>query len=79
MKLTYIRNNIQFNILKGSDMAMFGVENNDKQNDEIYNYQLGRYISSNEAVWRILGISKNYYMIKIIFENDYIISRFQYS
>lgn len=58
---------------------MFGVENNDKQNDEIYNYQLGRYISSNEAVWRILGISKNYYMIKIIFENDYIISRFQYS
>ncbi|XP_036343195.1 uncharacterized protein LOC118752408 [Rhagoletis pomonella] len=39
-------------INKGSDMAVFGVAN---QNDEITNYQMGRYISSNEAVWRILS------------------------
>lgn len=43
---------------------MFGVENNDKEKDEIYNYQLGRYISSNEAVWRIFGISENYFRSK---------------
>ncbi|XP_046660821.1 uncharacterized protein LOC124354421 [Homalodisca vitripennis] len=39
-------------INKGSDMAMFGVSND---NDEISLYQMGRYISSNEAVWRILS------------------------
>lgn len=39
-------------INKGSDMAMFGVTN---ENDEITLYQMGRYISSNEAVWRILS------------------------
>ncbi|XP_049308668.1 uncharacterized protein LOC125777626 [Bactrocera dorsalis] len=39
---------------KGSDMAVFGVapENN---HDEILQYQMGRYISTNEAVWRILS------------------------
>ncbi|XP_031333941.1 uncharacterized protein LOC116163953 [Photinus pyralis] len=39
---------------KGSDMAIFGVapENN---LDEIRQYQLGRYISSNEAIWRIFA------------------------
>ncbi|XP_054091759.1 uncharacterized protein LOC128923523 [Zeugodacus cucurbitae] len=38
---------------KGSYMAVFGVapENN---HDEILQYQMGRYISTNEAVWRIL-------------------------
>ncbi|XP_073995589.1 uncharacterized protein [Rhodnius prolixus] len=42
---------------KGSDMAVFRIENNNvhspplNQNDEITNYQIGRYISSNEAVW----------------------------
>ena len=41
---------------KGSDMAIFAVQNiND--NDEITRYQMGRYISSNEAVWRILSFS----------------------
>ncbi|XP_074000087.1 uncharacterized protein [Rhodnius prolixus] len=46
---------------KGSDMAVFWIENNNvhspplNQNDEITNYQIGRYISSNEAVWRIFG------------------------
>lgn len=39
---------------KGSDMAVFGVANT---NDEINQYQMGRYISSNEAVWRILSFS----------------------
>lgn len=39
-------------VTKGSDMAMFTVRN---ENDEITNYQMARYISSNEAVWRIFG------------------------
>ncbi|CAF1544942.1 unnamed protein product [Adineta ricciae] len=39
---------------KGSDQAVFGLEK-DKTVDEIKHYQLGRYISSNEAVWRILS------------------------
>jgi len=30
---------------------MFAVQNE----DEIENYQNGRYVSSNEAIWRILG------------------------
>ncbi|CAH1099330.1 unnamed protein product [Psylliodes chrysocephalus] len=44
---------------KGSDMVVFRIENTNvnapplNQNDEITNYQIGRYISSNEAVWRI--------------------------
>ncbi|XP_044575238.1 uncharacterized protein LOC123259042 [Cotesia glomerata] len=46
---------------KGSDMAVFRVENTNvhsppvNENDEITIYQIGRYISSNEAVWRIFG------------------------
>ncbi|XP_036340118.1 uncharacterized protein LOC118749422 [Rhagoletis pomonella] len=39
---------------KGSDMAIFGVAG-DNRNDEITQYQMGRYISSNEAVWRIMS------------------------
>ena len=39
---------------KGTDMAVFGL-NSQKTNNEVIQYQLGRYISSNEAVWRILG------------------------
>ncbi|GFW18545.1 ATP-dependent DNA helicase [Trichonephila clavipes] len=42
-------------INKGSDMAVFGVGNVAAPLDEINQYQLGRYISSNEAVWRILS------------------------
>lgn len=39
---------------KGSDQGAFGVAN--RQNiDEIAEYQAGRYINSNEAIWRILG------------------------
>jgi hypothetical protein len=39
---------------KGSDQAVFGLERDGTAVDEIKHYQLGRYISSNEAVWRIL-------------------------
>uniref|UniRef100_A0A182NCC1 ATP-dependent DNA helicase n=1 Tax=Anopheles dirus TaxID=7168 RepID=A0A182NCC1_9DIPT len=41
---------------KGSDMAVFKIDNGTNV-DEATSYQLGRYISSNEAVWRILGFS----------------------
>ncbi|XP_063903766.1 uncharacterized protein LOC135123203 [Zophobas morio] len=37
---------------KGSDQASFGLEND---NDEVKLYESGRYISSSEAVWRILA------------------------
>ncbi|XP_054290927.1 uncharacterized protein LOC129005912 [Macrosteles quadrilineatus] len=40
---------------KGSDMAVFGFGNPNVPNDEIDQFLMGRYISSNEAVWRILG------------------------
>lgn len=40
---------------KGSDMAVFGLQNSNVPINEVDQYQLGRYISSNEAVWRILG------------------------
>lgn len=39
---------------KGSDMAIFTVQGVN-ENDEVARYQMGRYISSNEAVWRILS------------------------
>ena len=39
---------------KGSDQAMFGLDKDGRATDEVERYQLGRYISSNEAVWRIL-------------------------
>ncbi|XP_076763394.1 uncharacterized protein LOC143430844 [Xylocopa sonorina] len=42
---------------KGSDMAVFGVENTTASNDEVTQYQLERYINSNEVVWRILSFS----------------------
>lgn len=44
-------------INKGSDMAVIEISKEDEINDEITQFQLGRYISSNEAVWRILGFS----------------------
>ncbi|XP_067129653.1 uncharacterized protein [Centruroides vittatus] len=40
---------------KGSDMAIFGVGNASAPINEIDQYELGRYISSNEAVWRIFS------------------------
>ncbi|GFV41445.1 ATP-dependent DNA helicase [Trichonephila clavipes] len=40
---------------KGSNMEVFGVGNVAAPLDEINQYQLERYISSNEAVWRILS------------------------
>ncbi|XP_063907805.1 uncharacterized protein LOC135125948 [Zophobas morio] len=39
---------------KGSDMAVFAVTN---ANDEISQYQMGRYVSSNEAFWRIFSFA----------------------
>ena len=42
-------------INKGSDMAVFGMEKEGEHQDEIKNFQMGRYISTNEAAWRIFG------------------------
>ncbi|GFR31820.1 helitron_like_N domain-containing protein [Trichonephila clavata] len=42
---------------KGSDVAVFVVESTTASNEEVTQYQLGRYISRNEAVWRILSFS----------------------
>lgn len=39
---------------KGSDMAIFAVTNT---NDEVSHYQMGRYVSSNEAIWRIFSFA----------------------
>ncbi|GBP71923.1 hypothetical protein EVAR_38256_1 [Eumeta japonica] len=49
-------------VSKGSDMAVFGVGKVAARLVEINQYQLGRYISSNEAVWHILSfpIHKRY-------------------
>ncbi|GFQ99629.1 uncharacterized protein TNCT_263571 [Trichonephila clavata] len=38
---------------KGSDVALFGVENSTAYNEEVTQYQLGRYISTNEAVYGV--------------------------
>ena len=40
---------------KDSDQAMFRLEKDGTTIDKVQRYVLGRYISSNEAVWRILG------------------------
>ncbi|XP_054708402.1 uncharacterized protein LOC129218210 [Uloborus diversus] len=40
---------------KGSDMAVFHVNSTSNQQNEVREYQVGRYISSNEAAWRILN------------------------
>ena len=36
-------------------MAVFGLQPEIKDIEDIVQYQAGRYISSNEAVWRILS------------------------
>lgn len=38
-------------------MAVFGLMQPNSTIDEITQFQMGRYISSNEAVWRILGFN----------------------
>ncbi|XP_059149801.1 uncharacterized protein LOC131936752 [Physella acuta] len=43
-------------IHKGSDQAVFELKKSGTSIDEVTAFQLGRYISSNEAVWRILGM-----------------------
>ncbi|MEE4247716.1 MAG: hypothetical protein V2I33_20120, partial [Kangiellaceae bacterium] len=42
---------------KGSDQAVFGLERVGAERDEIARYESGRYISANEAVWRIFSFS----------------------
>lgn len=42
---------------KGSDMAVFCVINPNEISDEVNNFQMGRYISSNEAVWMIFSFA----------------------
>ena len=39
---------------KGSDACVFSVDDPNRR-DEIKMYELGRYISANEACWRIFG------------------------
>lgn len=41
-------------VTKGSDMAAFSLQAPDP-NDEITRYQVGRYVSCNEAIWRIFS------------------------
>ncbi|VEN40881.1 unnamed protein product, partial [Callosobruchus maculatus] len=41
---------------KGSDMAVFGVAA-ENSSDEITQFQMGRYVSSNEAMWRIFSFA----------------------
>lgn len=40
-------------ITKGSDMAVFRIAL-ENDNNEISNFQMGRYVSTNEALWRLL-------------------------
>ncbi|GBM88455.1 hypothetical protein AVEN_17497-1 [Araneus ventricosus] len=40
---------------KGSDQGVFAADTSNNCNDEISEYQAGRYISSNESTWRIFG------------------------
>ena len=42
-------------INKGSDMASFQITDTQNEHNEVIQYQIGRYISSNEAAWRILN------------------------
>ncbi|CAB3251817.1 unnamed protein product [Arctia plantaginis] len=41
-------------VTKGSNMAVFGIAS-ENANDEISNFQMGRYVSTNEALWRLLS------------------------
>lgn len=42
---------------KGLDMAVYEIATNENDHDEVRQYQMGRYISSNEAVWIFLFTS----------------------
>ncbi len=46
-------------INKGSDMAVMGLENVDR-GDEISMYQIARYLSTNEAFWKLYGLRIHY-------------------
>lgn len=55
-------------ITKGSDHAAFGLGKTDNTN-EIKIYESGRYISSSEAAWKILGfyIYDRYLLLILMF------------
>lgn len=42
-------------VYKGADHGVYNLQSGEKNIDEIKDYQCGRYISTNEAVWRILS------------------------
>ncbi|XP_075144744.1 uncharacterized protein LOC142219847 [Haematobia irritans] len=41
-------------VTKGSDMAVFGIAS-ENANDKVSNFQMGRYVSTNEALWRLFS------------------------
>lgn len=51
-------------VYKGTDHGVYNLQSNESNIDEISFYQCGRYISSNEAAWRILG-KKQYIFEKL--------------
>lgn len=44
-------------VYKGCDMAVIGTSKKNSTHDEVTQFQLGRYMSSNEAAWRIFGFN----------------------
>ncbi|GBN79694.1 hypothetical protein AVEN_148634-1 [Araneus ventricosus] len=49
-----IKYNLKY-VHKGSEQGVFAAHSSNNCIDEISEYQAGRYISSNEAAWRIFG------------------------
>ena len=41
-------------LFKGADQAMMGLQD-EERNDEVLMFQRARYVSTNEAIWRIFG------------------------
>ena len=49
---------------KGSDMAAFSVVD-PRENDEVHNFEYGRYLSSNESFWRIFSYAIHYRSVPV--------------
>ena len=62
---------------KGSDQAVFGLEKHGAQRDEVARYEMGRYISSNEAVWRILKFPIHEHGQRVYFTAENVNARVQ--
>jgi hypothetical protein len=60
---------------KGNDQAVFGLEQKDVVINEVDNFQIGRYISSNEAVWRILEFSIHEHYPPVVHLNVHLENR----